>query len=323
MGENSGIAWTDHTFNPWWGCQKVSPACQFCYAEREAKRFGQKGLWESTSRRFFDSVKHWAQPISWDLKARQAGKIARVFSGSMCDVFEDISSVDPDTDAKMNDARESLWKLIESTKNLEWLLLTKRPVNIISMVPTGWLIKPPTNVRIGVTAENQECADMRIPELFKYWKGKNFVSVEPMLGEMDITKHLIPRWVKTPSRVVDSGAPVYLCTHCGRDTDKPENGCPNLVCATVRSVDWVIAGGESGVAEVRPTRPGWVRDLRDQCIATDVPFFFKQWGEWAPVNFDNDVSHSVVANGERMGKVGRTKSGRLLDGVEWLQFPRT
>lgn len=268
MGENTGIAWCDHTFNPWWGCTKVSPACQFCYAERDAKRFGQKDLWSTAHRRFFENEKHWNEPLNWDAKAKESGKIARVFSGSMCDVFEKLPfDASYSTAIMMKEYRNKLWSLIEKTPNLEWLLLTKRPENILSMIPVQWMFKQPKNVRIGVTAENQECADMRIPVLLGSWKGKNFISVEPMLSEVDITKH--------------------------------------------RNIDWTICGGESGSTQVRATRPEWVRSLRDQCIATGVPFFFKQWGS---LEFHEHEGRMLEIY------VGMNKT-RLLDGVEWLQCP--
>src|SRR5258708_7584279 len=117
MGKNSHIEWTHHTFNPWWGCTKVSPACDNCYAEAWAKRVGND-VWGSKAPRRFFSDSHWKEPLKWQAQAAEEEERARVFCASMADVFE----ARPELDAP----RARLWKLIESTPNLDWLLLTKR-----------------------------------------------------------------------------------------------------------------------------------------------------------------------------------------------------
>lgn len=191
MGEHSKISWTDATFNPWWGCQKVSEGCTYCYAERDAKRFSDSDLWgKDTPRRFFGR-KHWAQPEEWNKKARKEGKRIKVFCGSMCDVFE----ARPD----LSEQRKRLWTLIEDTEHLEWLLLTKRPMNIVNMIPDDWKWDDmPDNVWFGTTVEDQERATrlVYISEM-KNWTNQIFISVEPMLGPVIIPESLwtVPKWI--------------------------------------------------------------------------------------------------------------------------------
>src|SRR5205807_955498 len=126
MAKNSTIEWTHHTFNPWWGCKKVSPACDNCYAELWAKRMGQN-LWGAKAPRRFFGEAHWREPLRWNEEARVAGNRERVFCASMADIFE--------RRAVLNDERMRLWRLIEQTPNLDWLLLTKRPQQILNMTP--------------------------------------------------------------------------------------------------------------------------------------------------------------------------------------------
>jgi len=181
MGQNSKIEWTTHTFNPWWGCEKVSPACTHCYAEAFAKRVGQKVWGAKSSRRFF-GPKKWREPLKWDKLACDRGERARVFCASMADVFEDRE------DLLLERAR--LWELIAQTPNLDWLLLTKRPELIVEMVPAPWLEKPQANVWYGTTVENQEWAEKRLPHLVNVPAAVRFVSAEPLLGPVDFSRWL-------------------------------------------------------------------------------------------------------------------------------------
>src|SRR5688500_18924379 len=121
MGKNSKIEWTNHTFNPWWGCTRVSAACKHCYAEAWAKRVGKKVWGPKAPRRFFGDA-HWAGPLKWNREAEEGGIRARVFCASMADVFEARKD--------LQEPRAQLWKLIEKTPHLDWLLLTKRPHKI-------------------------------------------------------------------------------------------------------------------------------------------------------------------------------------------------
>ncbi len=177
MGKNSSIEWTDHTFNPWWGCTKVSQACKFCYAEVWAKRTGARIWGPKAPRRFFGEA-HWREPLRWNLEAGIAGKRTRVFCASMADVFE--------YRAELNAWREKLWELIDVTPHLDWLLLTKRPQRIKLARRSVW----PANVWLGTTVEDQTSADERIPELLDNDATVRFLSCEPLIGPLDLTRYL-------------------------------------------------------------------------------------------------------------------------------------
>ena len=270
MAKNSRIEWTTHTFNPWWGCVKVSPACKHCYAEAWAKRVGSRVWGVNAERRFFGE-KHWAEPTKWDATAAAAGERPRVFCASMADVFEDRRDLDT--------ARTQLWELIETTPNLDWLLLTKRPELVQKMTPWGkcW----PKNIWLGTTIEDQEWAEERLPYLAEIHAAVRFISAEPLLGPLTISP--------------------WLGEH----------------------IDWVITGGESG-PKARPSSPSWFLDLLNQCMAAEVPFHFKQWGDWAPGQGLNlaKARASRAADGTMMLRVGKKAAGRVLDGAIWDGLPK-
>jgi protein gp37 len=178
MGQQTGIEWTDHTFNPWWGCVRVSPACQHCYAETFAKRTGNAVWGVEAPRRMFGD-KHWQEPAKWNRAAAAAGVRRKVFCASMADVFEDR----PD----LIDPRGRLFGLIEATPMLDWLLLTKRPENIARLLPSDWLTHPKRNVWLGTTVENQEYAEKRLAHLSAVRAEVRFVSYEPALGPVDFS----------------------------------------------------------------------------------------------------------------------------------------
>jgi protein gp37 len=175
MGKNSAIEWTDHTFNPWWGCERVSPACDNCYAEVWARRLGHT-LWGKDAPRRFFSDAHWNEPLRWNRQAAREAIRRRVFCASMADVFENR----PD----LNSQRERLWQLIEMTPNLDWLLLTKRPANVRVKAP--WRARWPENVWIGTTAENQQWYDTRARQLDRVAAKVAFISFEPLLGPIKL-----------------------------------------------------------------------------------------------------------------------------------------
>jgi len=177
--KNSKIEWTHHTFNPWWGCVRVSPACQHCYAEALAKRVGQKVWGVEAPRRFFGAA-HWREPLRWNRAAAEAGERHRVFCASMADVFEDRPDVE--------DARGHLFGLIEATRSLDWLLLTKRPENIRRMVPRDWLESPPFNVWYGTTVEDVP-RQARIATLREVPAAVRFLSCEPLLAHLNFDVH--------------------------------------------------------------------------------------------------------------------------------------
>jgi protein gp37 len=282
MAKDSKIEWTHHTFNPWWGCTKVSPGCKHCYAETWARRIGRL-LWGPKAPRRELSDAYWKQPLVWDAEAKRIDRRRRVFCASMADVFEDRRDLDRH--------RERLWKLIDETPNLDWLLLTKRPHKVLSLTPYGanW----PRNVWLGSTAENQRWLDKRMEELTAIPARVLFLSCEPLLGPLDFS-----RWI-------------FEAQHGKR-----------------RLVDWVIAGGESG-HHARPANPEWFSSIRDQCLDARIHFHFKQWGNWRPVTLRQaagiKVKTLVTSNGGEIlvGNLGKKKAGRLLEGETWDQFPQS
>lgn len=239
MGETTGIAWTDHTFNPWMGCTRVSPGCENCYAEKFVT--GRMGLpvWGVDAERKEMSDAYWKQPARWNKAAAAAGERRRVFCASMADVFE----VAPDRNfaAKevMRVGRLSLWPLIEETPHLDWLLLTKRPQNVAKLVPPDWMAGGfPPNVWLGVTAENQEHYEKRWPILANLPAQVRFISHEPALGPLEI---------------------------------KPG------MSEGLLFPDWVITGGESGPG-ARPYDARWARDLISTTRGSGTKVFVKQLG---------------------------------------------
>ena len=177
MGAHSDIEWTHHTFNPWWGCEEVSPACANCYAKAWAKRTGHE-VCGDTPRRFFGE-QHWRSPLAWHRKAEAAGSTARVFCSSMCDILEDRTDL-------VEDRRRVFEELVPATPSLVWMLLTKRPENFERMVPAAWLERWPENVWPGATVEDQKRAEMRLLPLLMLGARTPFVSCEPLLGSLDL-----------------------------------------------------------------------------------------------------------------------------------------
>jgi protein gp37 len=349
--KNTAIEWCDHTFNPWEGCTKVSPGCAHCYAETRNARFGGGTApnWGKGAPRRRTSVQNWNQVRKWN---REAGKLPpfdgdqvrewhrpRVFCASLADVFDEEVPIQ---------WRADLFQLISEANNLDFLLLTKRPENVLPMLfqisntfnpeATGpqygaiskwvrsWLDgKPPANVWIGTTVEDQQRADERIPELLQIPARVRFLSCEPLLGPVDISQN-------------------FYLTGQARRRDK------TLTAPGSRSkIDWVICGGESGPG-ARPMHPQWATSLRDQCAAAGVPFLFKQWGEWLPdyqrgFTTSGDITwglvhesgsfREVLFKGTRhwsqdttwkpgetgTTNVGKKAAGRLLDGIEHSEFP--
>ena len=282
MGKETKIEWTHHTFNPWWGCVKVSAACDHCYAETWAKRLGEN-VWGPLSERRFFSDAHWKEPLKWNAEAEAQGTRHRVFCASMADVFENRQDLIPH--------RLRLLELIEKTPHLDWLLLTKRIHLVRKQLPKGYEF--PSNVWLGATVENQASAGKRIKYLLAFKSpAVRFLSCEPLLGPVDIREFL----------------------------RRGEFGT---------KIDWVIAGGESGAGS-RPMEPQWPEDLRKQCSAARVPFHFKQWGHWAPIELAANavtrrtVIHIVKYKGTEvtLAAVGKRKAGRSLGGKHWDQFPK-
>lgn len=297
MAENTKIEWATHTFNPWEGCQKVGPGCDHCYAEARNVRFGG-GNWGPGAPRRRTSEANWRLPLKWNREAEASGTRPRVFCASLADVFD--NAVDPAW-------RVDLFHLISQTPNLDWLLLTKRPGNIAAMMPSySHTDRMWPNVWLGCTVVNQAEADRDIPKLLAAPAKVRFLSIEPMLGPIDL------RGPVTGTAGVDA-----LTGWVG-----------GLYGEYGPKIGWVICGGESG-PHARPMHPDWARLLRDQCKAAGVPFLFKQWGDWA-VTDDPEVMCSVptakrdflgASIGEAMIRVGKKRAGRILDGCSWDEVP--
>ncbi len=322
MSENTKIEWADHTYNHWIGCNPISPGCANCYAADWAKRYGRDFATRTRTKTAGDPVK-WNK--QHDTFFAEHGRRQRVFCASVSDVFD--NQVDPQW-------RVDLFELIRATPNLDWLLLTKRIGNAQAMIDAtisdmdighsvpfaAW---PYPNVWIGATIVNQEEADRDIPKLLAVPAAKRFLSMEPLLGPVDL-------------RYIDINGdceiyPLKGTTNCVDGDFEPAPDLPAL--------DWVIVGGESGPG-ARPMHPDWARDLRDQCEAAGVPFLFKQWGEWSPGNAMAAAKASESIRVERSGtvhpwpptfdlasgdwcmhRVGKKAAGRELDDRTWDGFP--
>lgn len=284
MGLITGISWCHHTFNPWWGCVRVSEACRNCYAEATDARFigdnsamGPVSHWGPNAPRRFFSDSHWNEPIKWNRAAEKAGERRRVFCASMADVFEDRQDLD--------EHRRRLWALIAATPWLDWLLLTKRPESWaaaplrLSMLP--WVAVPGPawpNVWLGVTAEDNERSAERIIPLRRTPAVVRFVSCEPIL-----------------ERITPETWDLVL---------GPESGL-------LGPVSWLIVGDESG-AGARPAEAEWVRVARDAAQRHAVAFHFKQWaGKAVPAGIR-------PPRGWKGGKIHLP----VLDGRAWAEFPR-
>ena len=228
MGATTGIAWADATWNCWQGCTKVSAGCAHCYMYREKTQYGQDPSIVVRSKPATFNA-----PLKWD-----AGK--RVFVCSWSDFFHEAA------DAWRADA----WSIIRQRTDLTFLILTKRIERVSKLLPWGpGVAKPPRHVWLGVSVEDQATADTRIPLLLQTPAEVRFVSVEPMLGPVDLHKFL---WIDGPLIPGD-----------------------RIVSRAWNSSLWVICGGESG-PQARPMMVNWALNIRDQCRIAGVPLFVKQ-----------------------------------------------
>ena len=294
--KNSKIEWTDHTFNAWIGCTKVSPGCANCYAEALDHRFGHDS-WGPGKPRRRTSAAYWKHPLAWNRDAEIANPFnatqhrPRVFCASLADWLDD---------EVLTKWRADLLDLIRRTPNLDWQLLTKRPQNwrasmesirdsepgVVGQMAGWWLDgTPPGNVWLGTTVEDQQRADERIPQLLNIPARVRFLSCEPLLGPV-----VLRRRAKDRREIITA-----VCNGELAEYSRPVQ----------HGIDWVICGGESG-PKARPMHPDWARSLRDQCAAANVPFFFKQWGE----------------HDQNEKRVGKAVAGSLLDGKEHKEFPK-
>ena len=260
------IEWADEVFNPVTGCSKISEGCLNCYAERHCKRM--KTILPKKYGQGFEVALH---PDALEKKIAGKGKV--VFVCSMSDLFH--------SDIPLGFIGQ-VFKYIRENDQHFFLILTKRPSNALSFLKQSRGFIMPKNLGFGVSVENQDAANYRIPLLMEIPSTMRFLSVEPMIGPVEIGHFLY---------------------------------------SVKNSIDWVICGGESGPS-ARPLHPEWARRLKNQCEHSHTPFFFKQWGEWIPA-FDCTASPKhIFPDGERVFKVGKKSAGRILDGKEYLQYPK-
>lgn len=323
MSENSKIEWTDHTVNFWWGCTKVSPACSNCYAEGMDARFHSTSPhWGPEAPRLLRLDAAYWEAHRYENRAVKEGRRFRIFTNSMSDFFEDRRDLDG--------ARLEALETIRQTPHLDWMILTKRPEKIRALLRqamigakslelAGWLDSwstwriPPANVWLGTTVEDQQWANERIPALLDAPATIHFLSVEPILGpvDLDLAGGLERQklWKKDQALYAEVAY-----------------NYPNL---QIPGIDWVICGGESG-PYARSMNPHWAMGLRHQCASAGVPFFFKQWGEFcSPLQLPTsefvawDAQENAAGNPDidRPIRFGKARTGRLLDGVEHNAFP--
>lgn len=277
------IEWADRSWNPVTGCTKVSPGCRNCYAERMARRLaGRYGYPEAPNH--FDVTCHpdrLDQPLQWK-------RPKRIFVNSMSDFFHPAIPIE---------FQSKMFSIMRRCPQHTFMILTKRvdQLGLFNHV-CGW--PDLSNVWLGVTAENQQAADERIPLLLKIPAAARFVSVEPMLSRVNLG----------------------LAGTCPKSWGVGYRPISDLLT-------WVICGGESGPG-ARPMHPEWPRDLRNQCVAAGIPYFFKSWGEWLPASqwptTLNRMYRSVKRcqmKSEHFYRVGKKAAGRLLDGRIWDQMP--
>lgn len=318
------IEWADDVWNPVTGCDRVSPGCDHCYAETIARRF-------AGSKAFPEGFKVTLHPDRLDAPLRWR-KPRRVFVNSMSDLFHpDVpDEFVVDVFAVMSASRWSF-----SPEQHAFLVLTKRPQRMAALLASdefwdaveageqarcGFRIERYgrayllPGVWLGVSVESQRYADLRLPYLARTPAAVRFVSAEPLLGPVDLT-----RWIDRWAIMAAGGS------------------------WTSELVDWVICGGESGPG-ARPMHPQWARDLRDQCERAGTAYFLKQWGAWAPgpapegwgmrdavagrvraIDLDGQsrpLHEALPAPGtEFVYRVGKGAAGRLLDGREWSEYP--
>lgn len=269
MAGGSKIEWTTHTSNFWWGCFKVSDGCKNCYAETWANRWG-KSIWgpPATTQREYKKAA-WRDVPKWDKQARAAGVRHRVFVQSMADFFEDHPLV--------IQWRRDAMALMSQCTNLDFQVLTKRPENISQMMPLEWCIKWPDHIWAGTSVENQQTADERIPHLLEVPARVRFLSMEPLLGPVNLDQYfgLLPgnTWAECLCNEIDPA-------------DRPCITCESRhALGEMSGINWIIVGGESGPNK-RPIDLDWARSIRDQCQTAGVPFFMKQIDKVQPIPDD-------------------------------------
>ena len=262
----SKIEWTEKTWNPASGCTKISDGCKNCYAETMAKRLKAMGIKEYENG--FAVTLHPSR-LREPLERK---KPTMYFVCSMGDLFhEDVPF----------EFIYKIWVVMINSSQHTFQVLTKRPDRMFEFISVYAPVRAmtgetygtdflPKNIWLGVTAENQEQADKRIPILLDTPAALRFVSIEPMLSHIDLTKYLVR----------------YRCYSCGQESLESPDKCPSCGHSELgdkyfsSAIDWVIVGGETGTG-ARPLQYEWVKDIQEQCKAAHIPFFFKKWGKLA------------------------------------------
>lgn len=299
MGKTS-IEWTDASWNPIVGCTEVSPGCANCYAARLASSrlretphyIGLAEIEKHIERDDYGKTR-WTGKINFLPERLEEPlhwrKPRKIFVCDMGDLFHEGCAVS---------WVEQVFSVMAACPQHAFQVLTKRSSTMRTLLSSETFRKhvfgaleptwPLPNVWVGVSVENQHFADERIPVLLQTPAAVRWISCEPLLGQVQLL-----RWMQHPSEQLPG-------------------------------VDWVVCGGESG-PNARPMDPNWARCLRGQCELTDVPFFFKQWGEWAPlgtVESPRTFIGNNLGDSQMMLRYGKKLAGRLLDGREWNEFPR-
>lgn len=328
MKSTTKIEWANATINFWWGCTKISPACTHCYAEtmsqmRSKTFFGFTVEWGDGLPRGGRLLAAHDEAFKLNKRAIKLGIRPRVFANSMSDLLDEQVPIG---------WLGSMLHTIHFTPQLDWLLLTKRPENFFTRLETAWKWatnneepqafcdwlrqwgmdgKPPLNVQIGITVEDQTRADQRIPLLLKIPAATRFLSMEPLLGPVSLRQWL--------GRCGDPFCPCQDGLACHYENSATSPGIPRQPLR----IHQIIVGGESGSKDSRPTHPDWIRSLRDQCTTAGIPFFFKQWGDWLPVGQSlaagcpptRKFKGFKFTDGGLMLRVGKAAAGRKLDGI--------
>lgn len=243
MGEETGISWTDSTFSPWIGCQKVGPGCDHCYAEAQDQRFTGGKHWGPGAERRRTSAAYWRGPYKWSAR--------RIFAASQADIFDN---------AVPREWRDDFWDIVRAAHWHEWQIVTKRIGNVADMLPADWLSGAFDSVVLIITVCDQEEADRDVPKLLAVPRTERQlcgISYEPALGPIDF---------ETPEG--------WLWRYDDSGRREPMRGWPNHPRRS-GGIDWVICGAESG-PHARPMQLEWARAVRDQCAAAGVAFFMKQ-----------------------------------------------
>lgn len=280
--ENSKIEWTDHTVNLWWGCAKVHTGCKNCYAENLSENRMKNNLWgPNAKRRFIKSS--FVDLDRYQKDAYRQTKKLKIFVGSMMDIFEDSKLLEkefifpnlPHTIINTSQLRNLLFTKITNGHypNLIFFFLTKRPESIQENIPIIWHDFPPKNVWFGNSISDQTTADELVPHLLSLDFANLFISVEPQVGPIDLTK------------IQGDFSTSELCKINALNGDQSDMGRP---CAPTNSIKWVIQGGESG-SKKRDFDINWATKMQQQCKNHSVPYFFKQIDKVHPIPAENLV----------------------------------